>query len=202
MFAGLAGTGLQRRRGNGKAHATRFDGSRIRLSTNPAPSTTVMFHRGRGLQRAFQANEYPRAEPSRASSSLDKGYASKDNRDAARARGIAPVIPHKANEKNKPAFFARILYKARARIEQGVWRQALQARRATLRKDRTKLQINRKLCRRPWLDQIRPHCLAKPRPKKAFLRAEGTTPAPKPLGRRVRGCGLVVISPLRAQRCC
>ena len=37
----------------------------------------------------------------------DKGYASKANRDAARARGIAPVIPHKANEKNKPAFFAR-----------------------------------------------------------------------------------------------
>ena len=52
----------------------------------------------------------------------DKGYASKANRDAARARGIAPVIPHKANEKNKPAFFARILYKARARIEQGVGR--------------------------------------------------------------------------------
>ena len=30
----------------------------------------------------------------------DKGYASEANRDAARARGIAPVIPHKANEKN------------------------------------------------------------------------------------------------------
>ena len=40
----------------------------------------------------------------------DKGYASKANWDAARARGIAPVIPHKANEKNKPAFFARTLY--------------------------------------------------------------------------------------------
>ena len=52
----------------------------------------------------------------------DKGYASKANRDAARARGIALVIPHKANEKNKPAFFARTLYKARARIEQGVGR--------------------------------------------------------------------------------
>jgi Transposase DDE domain len=48
----------------------------------------------------------------------DKGYASKANRDAARARGIAPVIPHKANENNRPAFFARTLYKARARIEQ------------------------------------------------------------------------------------
>ena len=52
----------------------------------------------------------------------DKGYASKANRNAARARGIAPVIPHKANEKNKPAFFARTLYKARARIEQGIGR--------------------------------------------------------------------------------
>jgi transposase len=52
----------------------------------------------------------------------DKGYASKVNRDAARARGIAPVIPHKANEKNKPTLFARTLYKARARIEQGVGR--------------------------------------------------------------------------------
>ena len=52
----------------------------------------------------------------------DKGYASKANRDAARKRGIAPVIPHKANEKNKPAFFARTLYKARARIEQGIGR--------------------------------------------------------------------------------
>jgi transposase len=52
----------------------------------------------------------------------DKGYASKANREAARARGIAPVIPHKANEKDKPAFFARTLYKARARIEQGIGR--------------------------------------------------------------------------------
>ena len=52
----------------------------------------------------------------------DKGYASEANREAARARGIAPVIPHKANEKDKSAFFARTLYKARARIEQGVGR--------------------------------------------------------------------------------
>ena len=52
----------------------------------------------------------------------DKGYANKDNRAAARSRGVAPVIPHKANEKNKPAFFARTLYKARSRIEQGFGR--------------------------------------------------------------------------------
>jgi transposase len=52
----------------------------------------------------------------------DKGYSSKANRAAARARGIAPVIPHKSNEKGKPAFFAKTLYKARARIEQGFGR--------------------------------------------------------------------------------
>ena len=52
----------------------------------------------------------------------DKGYASQANRDAARKRRIAPVIPHKANQRDKPAFFARTLYKARARIEQGVGR--------------------------------------------------------------------------------
>ncbi len=52
----------------------------------------------------------------------DKGYASKANRAAARARGIAPVIPRKANEKDKPRFFAKTLYKARARIEQGIGR--------------------------------------------------------------------------------
>jgi choline dehydrogenase-like flavoprotein len=57
----------------------------------------------------------------------DKGYASKANRDAARDRGIAPVIPHKANEKNKPAFFAR------ARIEQGIGR----LKRVALRCEKT-----------------------------------------------------------------
>ena len=50
----------------------------------------------------------------------DKGYASKANRQAARNRGAIPVIPHKANEKEKPAFFANMLYKGRARIEQAV----------------------------------------------------------------------------------
>jgi Transposase DDE domain len=40
----------------------------------------------------------------------DKGYASKANRQAARKRGIIPVIPHKANEKQKPGFFAKALY--------------------------------------------------------------------------------------------
>lgn len=52
----------------------------------------------------------------------DKGYSSKANRAAARMRGIAPVIPHKANEKDKPAFFPKALYKARGRIEIGFGR--------------------------------------------------------------------------------
>lgn len=50
----------------------------------------------------------------------DKGYASKANRNAARSRDAIPVIPHKSNEKDKPAFFARAIYKGRARIEQAV----------------------------------------------------------------------------------
>jgi transposase len=49
----------------------------------------------------------------------DKGYDAEANRAAARRRGICPVIPHRKNTKHKPAFFAKILYKARARIEQG-----------------------------------------------------------------------------------
>ena len=32
------------------------------------------------------------------------------------------MIPHKSNEKDKPKFFASTLYKARARIEQGMGR--------------------------------------------------------------------------------
>ena len=52
----------------------------------------------------------------------DKGYASKAKREAASDRGIVPVIPHKANERDKPAFFAKALDKARSRIEQGVGR--------------------------------------------------------------------------------
>lgn len=50
----------------------------------------------------------------------DKGYDSHANRAAARARGICPVIPVKATAKIKPAFFAKALYKGRARIEQTV----------------------------------------------------------------------------------
>lgn len=50
----------------------------------------------------------------------DKGYSSKANRQAARKRGAIAIIPHKANEKDRPARFATTIYKARARIEQAV----------------------------------------------------------------------------------
>jgi len=33
---------------------------------------------------------------------------------------VCPVIPYKSNATDRPAFFAKILYKARARIEQAV----------------------------------------------------------------------------------
>jgi transposase len=49
----------------------------------------------------------------------DKGYSSKANRDAGRARGIVPIIPCKSNEKNQPKVFANPFYKSRGRIEQG-----------------------------------------------------------------------------------
>ena len=48
----------------------------------------------------------------------DKGYDGKGNRVAARARGICPVIPFKSSAKNRPAFFPKALYRARAHIEQ------------------------------------------------------------------------------------
>ncbi|HVR55875.1 MAG TPA: IS5 family transposase [Pseudolabrys sp.] len=54
----------------------------------------------------------------------DKGYDAKANRDGARRRGICPVIPYKSNAVNRPAYFPKALYKARARIEQAVGKRA------------------------------------------------------------------------------
>ena len=47
----------------------------------------------------------------------DKGYDSKGHRLAARQRSICPVIPLKASARTRPAFFPKVLYQARARIE-------------------------------------------------------------------------------------
>jgi transposase len=48
----------------------------------------------------------------------DKGYDAASNRQAAKSRGICPVIPYRSTTRNKPRFFPKILYKGRARIEQ------------------------------------------------------------------------------------
>jgi hypothetical protein len=66
----------------------------------------------------------------------DKGASRKADRAAARARGIAPVIPHKTHVKNKPAFFAQTLHKARARIAHGFGRRK-RFKRAALRCEKT-----------------------------------------------------------------
>ena len=50
----------------------------------------------------------------------DKGYGSRPNRQAARSRGICPAIADKSTAKNRPAFFPKLLYRGRARIEQTV----------------------------------------------------------------------------------
>ena len=50
----------------------------------------------------------------------DKGYDAKVNRQAARARGICPIIPYRSNTKEKPSFFPKLIYKTRARIEQAM----------------------------------------------------------------------------------
>lgn len=67
----------------------------------------------------------------------DKGYASKANRKAARARGIIPVIPRKSNEKGSSGFFPKAIYKGRARIEQAVGKLK-RFKRVALRCEKTK----------------------------------------------------------------
>lgn len=66
----------------------------------------------------------------------DKGYDSVANRVAARARGICPVIPLRSKAKIKPKFFAKALYKGRARIEQTVGKLK-RFKRVTLRCEKT-----------------------------------------------------------------
>jgi transposase len=50
----------------------------------------------------------------------DKGCDAAANREAARDRGICPVIPYRSNAKDRPAFFPKALYRGRARIEQAI----------------------------------------------------------------------------------
>ncbi|MBI1291890.1 transposase [bacterium] len=64
-------------------------------------------------------------------------YASKANRQAARRHGAIAVIPHKANEKRKPARFANAIYKGCSRIEQAVGKLK-RFKRIALRCEKTK----------------------------------------------------------------
>jgi len=66
----------------------------------------------------------------------DKGYDSRDNRKAARARGITPVIPRRENSKERGRFFPKRLYKLRARIEQTIGKLK-RFKRIALRCDKT-----------------------------------------------------------------
>jgi len=50
----------------------------------------------------------------------DKGCDAKANREAARERGICPVIPYRSNAADRPAFFPKALYRGRTRIEQPI----------------------------------------------------------------------------------
>jgi transposase len=66
----------------------------------------------------------------------DKGCDAKANREAARRRGICPVIPFRANATDRPAFFPRALYRGRARIEQTIGRLK-RFKRIALRREKT-----------------------------------------------------------------
>lgn len=50
----------------------------------------------------------------------DKGSDVWGNRDAARQRGICPVIPYRRNAKDRPRLFPKGLYRRRARTEQAI----------------------------------------------------------------------------------
>ena len=91
----------------------------------------------------------------------DKGYDAKANRAAARERGICPVIPFKSSTaKNRPAFFPKALYRARARIEQLVGKLK-RFKRIALRCEKTNKNYGSFVALRSWPHhrQIRPHGL-------------------------------------------
>ena len=67
----------------------------------------------------------------------DKGYDARANRDAARARGICAIIPHRKNAKGKPRFFAGQLYRLRSRIEQFIGK-IKRFKRVAMRCEKTK----------------------------------------------------------------
>jgi transposase len=66
----------------------------------------------------------------------DKGYDSRTNREAARARGVTPVIPRRETSKERGRFFPKTLYKLRARVEQTIGKLK-RFKRIALRCDKT-----------------------------------------------------------------
>ena len=87
--------------------------------------------RGRGHWAGPKPNPRPRPSPRLA------GIAAVDLSHLHDRAGHLPVIPHKANEKDKPAFFAKALYRGRARIEQAVGKLK-RFKRVALRCEKTK----------------------------------------------------------------
>jgi transposase len=71
---------------------------------------------------------------------IGDGYASRANREVARTHGAIPVIPHKSNETHQPVWFARTLYRVRARIEQAVGKLK-RFKRVALRCEKTKRNL-------------------------------------------------------------
>jgi transposase len=68
----------------------------------------------------------------------DKGYDSAANRQAARDRGIAPVIPRRENSRQRSRFFPKRLYRLRARIEQTIGKLK-RFKRVAMRCDKTSI---------------------------------------------------------------
>src|SRR5581483_3459883 len=67
---------------------------------------------------------------------IDKGYASPRQPSGSFARGITPVMPRKANSKERGRFFPKMLYTLRPRIEQTIGKSK-HFKRIALRCDKT-----------------------------------------------------------------
>ena len=67
----------------------------------------------------------------------DKGYDSRANREAAKQRGVLPVIPYRSCHKNVPKTFSKKLYRGRARNEQAIGKLK-RFKRIALRCEKTK----------------------------------------------------------------
>jgi transposase len=100
-----------------RAHVSAAGGER-----NDAPLFETLLDLGKVKPRAVVA---------------DKGYDSKANREAARLRGVLPVIPYRSCNKDIPKTFGKKLYRGRARIEQAIGKLK-RVKRIALRCEKTK----------------------------------------------------------------